>query len=75
MAKQLQKLELTWIGKGKEPKLEPRILIEDPDKSYWAGKEKGAAPPWKTSTQNQGNQENQINHGSDNCNIDRKSVV
>lgn len=34
MAKQLQKLELTWIGKGKEPKLEPRILIEDPSKSY-----------------------------------------
>lgn len=28
------KLELTWIGKGEEPKLEPRILIEDPDKSY-----------------------------------------
>ena len=34
MAKQLQKLELTWIGKGDEPKLEPRILIEDPSKSY-----------------------------------------
>jgi adenine-specific DNA-methyltransferase len=34
MAKQLQKLELTWIGKGKEPKLEPRILIEDPSKSF-----------------------------------------
>lgn len=29
-----QKLELTWIGKGDEPKLEPRILIEDPDLSY-----------------------------------------
>jgi len=29
-----QKLELTWIGKGDEPKLEPRILIEDLDKSY-----------------------------------------
>lgn len=29
-----QKLELTWIGKGQEPKLEPRILIEDPSKSY-----------------------------------------
>jgi hypothetical protein len=27
--KQLQKLELTWIGKGEEPKLEPRILIEN----------------------------------------------
>lgn len=34
MAKQLQKLELTWIGKGDEPKLEPRILIEDPSKSF-----------------------------------------
>lgn len=32
--KQLQKLELTWIGKGEEPKLEPRILIEDPEYSY-----------------------------------------
>lgn len=29
-----QKLELTWIGKEIQPKLEPRILIEDPDKSY-----------------------------------------
>jgi len=28
------KLELTWIGKEKRPKLEPRILIEDPDRSY-----------------------------------------
>ncbi|MDI9366154.1 MAG: site-specific DNA-methyltransferase [Flavobacterium sp.] len=34
MAKQLQKLELTWIGKGNEPKLEPRILIEDTTKSF-----------------------------------------
>ncbi|WP_029888862.1 site-specific DNA-methyltransferase [Polycyclovorans algicola] len=31
-----QKLELTWIGKENRPKLEPRILIEDPDKSYHA---------------------------------------
>jgi adenine-specific DNA-methyltransferase len=30
----LQKLELTWIGKGTEPKLEPRILISDPEHSY-----------------------------------------
>jgi len=29
-----QKLELTWIGKNNEVKLEPRILIEDPTKSY-----------------------------------------
>jgi adenine-specific DNA-methyltransferase len=30
------KLELTWIGKEKRPKLEPRILLEDPEKSYHA---------------------------------------
>ena len=29
-----QKLELTWIGKDKKPRLEPRILIEDPEKAY-----------------------------------------
>ena len=29
-----QKLELTWIGKEHRPKLEPRILLEDPEKSY-----------------------------------------
>lgn len=28
------KLELTWVGKYKEEKLEPRILIEDKSKSY-----------------------------------------
>ena len=28
------KLELTWVGKYDEEKLEPRILIEDKDKSY-----------------------------------------
>jgi adenine-specific DNA-methyltransferase len=32
----LQKLELTWIGKENRPKLEPRILLEDPEKSYHA---------------------------------------
>jgi len=30
------KLELTWIGKENRPKLEPRILIEDPELSYHA---------------------------------------
>lgn len=34
--KKQQKLELTWIGKGDEPKLEPRILIENPEYSYGA---------------------------------------
>ncbi|MFH1093951.1 MAG: site-specific DNA-methyltransferase [Candidatus Omnitrophota bacterium] len=29
-----QKLELTWIGKDEQINLEPRILIEDPVKSY-----------------------------------------
>lgn len=32
--KKQQKLELTWIGKCEEPKLEPRILIENPQYSY-----------------------------------------
>ena len=31
-----QKLELTWIGKENRPRLEPRILVEDPEKSYHA---------------------------------------
>ena len=30
------KLELTWIGKDRRPRLEPRILLEDPDLSYHA---------------------------------------
>ena len=32
----LPKLELTWIGKENRPRLEPRILLEDADKSYHA---------------------------------------
>jgi adenine-specific DNA-methyltransferase len=31
-----QKLYLTWIGKENLPKLEPRILVEDPEKSCHA---------------------------------------
>ena len=30
------KLELTWIGKDKRPKLDPRILLENPELSYHA---------------------------------------
>lgn len=30
----MQRLELTWIGKGKEPAVEPRILLHDPSKDY-----------------------------------------
>ena len=41
VAKKKTKLELTWIGKENRPKLEPRILIEDPAKSYHAAKRHG----------------------------------
>jgi adenine-specific DNA-methyltransferase len=37
-----QKLELTWVGKDNRPRLEPRILIEDAEKSYHASVRKGA---------------------------------
>ncbi len=30
----MQRLELTWIGKGDEPAVEPRILLHDPTKDY-----------------------------------------
>lgn len=30
----MQKLELTWIGKGEEPRVEPRILLHDASKDY-----------------------------------------
>ena len=33
MANHKTKLELTWIGKENRPRLEPRILLEDPAKS------------------------------------------
>ncbi|MBF0612484.1 MAG: site-specific DNA-methyltransferase [Magnetococcales bacterium] len=33
-----QRLELTWIGKDVRPRLEPRILLEDGEKSYHARK-------------------------------------
>ncbi len=36
MPRNKQKLELTWIGKENRPKLEPRILLEDPEKSHHA---------------------------------------
>jgi adenine-specific DNA-methyltransferase len=31
-----QRLELMWIGKDNRPRLEPRILVEDPERSYHA---------------------------------------
>jgi adenine-specific DNA-methyltransferase len=38
MADRRQKLELTWIGKDERPRLEPRILLEDPQLSSHAPK-------------------------------------
>ncbi len=37
------KLELTWVGKEEVPRLEPRILLEQPEKSY-AAPLKGEGP-------------------------------
>ncbi|MCB9009893.1 MAG: site-specific DNA-methyltransferase [Ardenticatenaceae bacterium] len=36
MANRKQKLELTWIGKEERPRLEPRILLEEPERGYHA---------------------------------------
>ncbi|HYJ87189.1 MAG TPA: DNA methyltransferase [Pyrinomonadaceae bacterium] len=36
MTSKRTKLELTWIGKENRPRLEPRILLEDPELSYHA---------------------------------------
>ncbi|MBV8812350.1 MAG: site-specific DNA-methyltransferase [Acidobacteriaceae bacterium] len=38
---QKQKLELTWIGKENRPRLEPRVLLEDPEKSCHAAERIG----------------------------------
>jgi hypothetical protein len=39
-----QKLELTWVGKDRQPRLELRILLNDGDKSYQA--QCRVAPLW-----------------------------
>ena len=38
-----QKLELTWVGKDKRPRLEPRILLEEPALSHHAAHRVGDA--------------------------------
>ncbi|GAA4803192.1 site-specific DNA-methyltransferase [Lysobacter hankyongensis] len=38
-----QKLELTWVGKDERPRLEPRILLEDPALSHHAAHRVGDA--------------------------------
>ncbi len=37
-----QKLELTWVGKNERPRLEPRILINDPSLSHHAATRRDA---------------------------------
>ena len=34
MISKYKKLELGWPGKDNETRIEPRVLIQDPDKSY-----------------------------------------
>jgi adenine-specific DNA-methyltransferase len=36
MSNRKQRLELTWIGKDERPRPEPRILLDEEDKSYHA---------------------------------------
>ena len=36
MSEKKQKLELTWTGKEKRPRLKPRVLVEDAAKSHHA---------------------------------------
>ena len=36
MSEKKQKLELTWIGKEKRPRLEPRVLVENSTMSHHA---------------------------------------
>ena len=43
MSTKKQKLELTWIGKEKRPRLEPRILLEEKALSYRAEPEEKPA--------------------------------
>jgi adenine-specific DNA-methyltransferase len=38
MGKRNTKLELTWIGKEERARVEPRILLEDPERSYHAAR-------------------------------------
>lgn len=45
-----QKLELTWIGKENRPKLEPRILLENAEKSYHAPRRVADHDPFRAWT-------------------------
>ena len=53
MSTKKQKLELTWIGKEKRPRLEPRILVEDKALSYCAEPEETIADDLFSDQENQ----------------------
>lgn len=55
------KLELTWVGKENEIKVEPRILIENPALSNISHKTSGQASIF--DTENAGNFDNMLIHG------------
>jgi|GEM_PF-615933 len=48
MSSKKQKLELTWIGKEHRPRLEPRILLEEPERSHHAA-HRVKAPEYATA--------------------------
>jgi len=62
MANHKTKLELTWIGKENRPKLEPRILVEDPAKSYHA--------PFRTGKNDIFDSRRRRNHETENRHIE-----
>lgn len=59
------KLELTWIGKDKRPRLEPRILLEDPSLSYHAKFRRYSPSPPTPLPEGEGSQ--QISSNDDDC--------
>jgi adenine-specific DNA-methyltransferase len=65
----LQKLELTWIGKGEEPKLEPRILIENPDYSYSSETGFSGLKNEQDLKKNPAKSKNSVNPDADNGNM------
>ena len=56
------KLELTWIGKDKRPKLEPRILLEDPSLSYHAKFRRYPPSPPTPLPEGEGSQQSSSNN-------------
>lgn len=41
------KLELTWVGKYDDKVIEPRILMEDREKSIWRPSKRKYADSWR----------------------------